>query len=157
MRKSRRKSGTPPSPDWATSISKLRRHLNLNQTAFGERLHFSAMSVSRWERGMNEPTARSYIELGNLSGAPLCWYFWGRAGLRTEDLTRVMPKFGRQLSRASATKFQNAGTGSGHKISKTSQLVAIPLQEVVAASLGEMGDSLAMLHDAPVESVIPAL
>ena len=88
MRKSPRKSAIPPKPEWATTISELRQRLNLSQTDFGHRLHSSAMGVSRWERGNQEPSAGSYIELGNLAGAPLCWYFWGRAGLRAEDLMR---------------------------------------------------------------------
>ena len=67
-----------------------------------------------------------------------------------------MPKFGRQLSRTGTLNFQIASAGSGLKTSKAPQLVAIPLQEVVAASHGERGDSSAILHDAPVESVIAA-
>ena len=105
---------------------------------------------------MHEPTAGGYIELGNLAGAPLCWYFWGRAGLRAEDLRRVMPKFGRQLGRTRTLNFQIASAGSGLKTSKVPQLVAIPLQEVVAVSHGERGDSSATLHDAPFEGVIAA-
>ena len=82
MRKSRSKSGTPPKPDWAANISELRQRLNLSQTVFGGRLNSSAMSVSRWERGNQEPSADSYIELGNLAGAPVCWYFWSRPASR---------------------------------------------------------------------------
>src|SRR6266436_3750408 len=104
MRKSRSKSGIPPKPDWATTIFELR-----------QRLHSSAMGISRWERGTHEPPAGIYIELGNLAGAPLCWYFWGRAGLRNEDLRRAMPKFGRQPSRTGTLNFQIASAGSGLK------------------------------------------
>jgi SOS-response transcriptional repressor LexA len=69
---------------------------------------------------------------------------------------RVMPKLGRQLNRTSTVNFQIASAGSGLKTSKAPQLVAIPLQEVVAASHGEKGGSSAILYDAPVESVIAA-
>ena len=85
MRKSPGKSDIPLKPEWATSVFELRQRLNLSQTDFGQRLHSSAMGVSRWERGNQEPNAGSYIDLGNLAGAPLCWYFWGRAGLRAVD------------------------------------------------------------------------
>jgi SOS-response transcriptional repressor LexA len=156
MRKSSGKSNILPKSEWATTIYELRQRLNLSQDAFGHRLHSSAMCISRWERGMHEPTAGGYIELGNLAGAPLCWYFWGRAGLRAEDLRRVMPKFGRQLDRTRTLNFQIASAGSGLKTSKVPQLVAIPLQKVVAASHGERGDSSATLHDAPFEGVIAA-
>ena len=67
-----------------------------------------------------------------------------------------MPKFGRQLGRTGSLNFQIASAGSGLKTSKVPQLVAISLQEVVAASHGERGDSSATLHDAPFEGVIAA-
>ncbi len=156
MRKSRSKSEIPSKPDWAANISELRQRLNLSQVVFGGRLNSSAMSISRWERGTQEPSADSYIELGNLAGAPVCWYFWGRAGLQTEDLMRVMPKLGKRFSRTRTVVLQSATAGSGSKIPVAPQLVAIPLLEVVAASHGERGDSSAILHDAPVESMIAA-
>jgi DNA-binding transcriptional regulator YiaG len=142
MRKSRSKSGISPKPEWATTISELRQRLNLSQRALGQRLHCTAMSVSRWERGTREPPGGTYIEVGNIAGAPLCWYFWGRAGLRNEDLMRVMPKVRRRLTQANAINFQIASAGSGDKTSKAPQLVAIPLLKVVAASHGEKGDRL---------------
>jgi len=74
---------------------------------------------------VHEPPAGTYIELGNLAGKPLCWFFWGRAGLRNEDLMRVMPKFRRRLSLTNAINFQIASAGGGKK-SKVPQLVAIP-------------------------------
>ncbi|MCU1341660.1 MAG: putative prophage repressor [Candidatus Acidoferrum typicum] len=156
MPKSQSKSGIPPKPEWATAISELRQRLNLSQTAFGRRLHSSAMGISRWERGTHEPPAGIYIELGNLAGAPLCWYFWGRAGLRNEDLMRVMPKLRESINRANVINFQIASAGGGHKRPKVAQLVAVPLVKVVAASHGENGDSVPTLHDAPVETMIAA-
>jgi DNA-binding transcriptional regulator YiaG len=70
MRKSQSNPKIPPKPKWATTISDLRQRLNLSQAVFGGRLNSSAMSVSRWERGNQEPSAGSYIELGNLAGVP---------------------------------------------------------------------------------------
>jgi DNA-binding transcriptional regulator YiaG len=83
MRKTRTKTKTSNKPDWAAMISGLRQRLGLSQTAFGNEVHSSAMGVSRWERGAQEPPSHSYIELGNLAGDPECWFFWGRAGLRS--------------------------------------------------------------------------
>jgi SOS-response transcriptional repressor LexA len=114
------------------------------------------MGVSRWERGAQEPPSHSYIELGNLAGDPDCWFFWGRAGLRTEDLERVMPKLGKRFGRTNSIDFQIARAGSGNKKSTTPPLVAIPLLKVAVASSGEKGDSSTMLHDAPVETMIAA-
>src|ERR1700676_1219936 len=99
MPKSESKSGIPPKPEWATTISELRQRLNLSQLAFGRRLHSSAMGISRWERGTQEPGAGTYMELGILAGAPLCWFFGAGAGVRNEDLMRVMPKLRKSSNR----------------------------------------------------------
>lgn len=96
MSKCRSKSSLPFDLECSTAIAELRHQFKLSQTEFGKKFHSSAMAVSRWERGVQEPTSGSYIELGNLAGDPNCWYFWGRAGLRYEDLMRVVPQVRRR-------------------------------------------------------------
>jgi len=156
MRTSRSEPAIPLKPEWAKSVFELRQSLNLSQTDFAQRLHSSAMGVSRWERANQEPSAGNYIELGNLAGTPLCWYFWGRAGLRAEDLTRVMHKLERRISPQRAIDYRIAHAGSGDKKLSTPQLVAIPLLKVAVATHGGRGDNSPLLHDAPAESVIAA-
>jgi len=147
----------PAKPEWAKKISGLREQLKLNQTDFGHKLNSSAMAVSRWERGAQEPPSHSYIELGNLAGDPLCWYLWGRAGLRSEDVMKVMPKMQKRLRQSHTQDFEIVTAGSGaRKLAKKQQLIAIPLLEIVAASPGERGDDVPFLHDAPVDSMIAA-
>src|SRR5438552_8705662 len=65
---------------WASRIIALRRRMGVSQSELGEQLNSSAMAVSRWERGVQEPPASIYIQLGNVTGDPECWHFWGRAG-----------------------------------------------------------------------------
>jgi SOS-response transcriptional repressor LexA len=156
MRGSRSTPKTSLKPDWATAIFELRQRLNLSQATLAGSLHCSAMAISRWERGDQEPGAGGYIDLGNIAGAPLCWYFWGRAGLRTEDLMRVMPKVWKRFNQTQVIDLQKASADSGDKKSSASQLVAIPLLKAVAASHGERGDSSMLLRDAPVETLIAA-
>src|SRR6202041_2984143 len=100
------KPRTAGRPEWATRISELRKELKLSQTSFGQKLQSSAMAVSRWERGVQEPPSHNYIEIGNLAGDPGCWYFWGRAGLRSEDVMRVMPGMQRRLRRSHTHDFE---------------------------------------------------
>lgn len=78
-------------PQWATRIEKLRAALGMSQTELAEKLAVSAMAVSRWERGINEPSASGYIQLGKLSGIGNsdCWFFWSRAGLHKSDLKNL--------------------------------------------------------------------
>jgi SOS-response transcriptional repressor LexA len=144
-------------PEWANKILELRERLHLNQTAFGLKLQSSAMAVSRWERGAQEPSSRSYIEIGNLAGDPGCWYFWERAGLRSEDVMKVMPGMRRRLRRSHIHDFEIVRAGSGNrKLAEKLQLVAVPLLKIVAASHGEKGDDITSLHDAPIDSMIAA-
>ena len=152
-----RKSTPSGRPPWAKAIRELRLRLKLSQSGLGARIGFSAMTISRWERGAQEPPAHGYIGLGNLARDESCWYFWERAGLRSEDVLRVLPT-AQQSTRASALQnFEIVSAGSGPKKStKKHELVAVPLLKVAAGSLGKVGDNLTMLGEAPVESMIAA-
>lgn len=68
-------------PEWAHRIAKLRDSLRITQTSLAERLKVTPMSVSRWERGTQEPSSEILILLGNMSAEPDNWYFWRAAGL----------------------------------------------------------------------------
>jgi SOS-response transcriptional repressor LexA len=155
MPKIRKNSKISAKPEWAEKISELRRQLHLNQTAFGHKLQSSAMAVSRWERGAQEPPSHSYIEIGNLAGDPRCWYFWGRAGLRSEDIMKVMPGMQKRLRQTQDFEIVTAGSGT-RKLTGKLQLVAVPLLKTIAAAHGQKGDDIPFLHDAPVESMIAA-
>ena len=77
-------------PEWAVRIEKLRDRLGFSQTEFAGKLDVSAMAVSRWERGINEPPSHCYIALGKLAGQDGCWFFWERAGLTKNDVRRML-------------------------------------------------------------------
>jgi len=156
MRKPTKRTKLPSKPDWADMISRLRDKLGLSQTAFGHEVHSSAMGVSRWERGAQEPPSHSYIELGNLAGDPDCWFFWGRAGLRSEDLMRAVPKLRSRFPESGVHSFQMVHAGATAMKVEKAQLVAIPLLKLVAATNGEKGDNIPILREAPVESIIAA-
>lgn len=156
MRKQSNKSRVAVRPDWAGMISRLRQRLGLSQTSFGYEVHSSAMGVSRWERGAQEPPSHTYIELGNLAGDPDCWFFWGRAGLRSEDLMRVLPKLQSRFPHPNLHDLRIAHAGASARKPEKSQLVAIPLLKLVAATNGAKGDNMPILHEAPIESIIAA-
>src|SRR4051812_26503188 len=79
-------------PEWATRLEGLRESLGLSQAALAKKLNVSAMAPSRWERGVHEPPADVFLELGKLAGKRGCWYFWERAGLSRRDLTTVLTR-----------------------------------------------------------------
>jgi len=152
-----RKPSPSASPPWAKAIRALRANLGLNQGDLGSRVGFSAMAVSRWERGAQEPPSHAYIALGNLAHDSSCWYFWERAGLRSEQVLRVLPTLERntRFSKLQNLEIVSAGTGPKHHHEKI-QLVALPLLRAVAGSHGEKGDDLHLLSDAPIEGMLAA-
>src|SRR5437763_3138867 len=121
-------------PEWADRITALRRHAELTQSGLGKHLNCSAMAVSRWERGEQEPPANIYIQLGNITGDPECWYFWGRAGLHSGDLMRVLPAVRTRLQKERLPDLQIVQAGAHGLRKKGSDLVAIPVLSVVAAT-----------------------
>jgi len=144
-------------PEWSRQIERFRRSLKLTQSELGKRLGTSTMSVSRWERGILEIPADIYIKLGNLAGDPLCWYFWGRAGLRSEDVMRVLPAARDRLheSRMASVLVVHAG-GQKRPPVTAADLVAIPLLPVHAATPGEQGDKEVDLEQVPPETMLAA-
>ena len=108
------------------------------------------MAVSRWERGAQEPPSHGYIALGNLARDESCWYFWERAGLRSEHILRVLPTIGKSIraSELEHVEIVNAGSGLRSRPEKI-QLVAVPLLNAVAGAHGEKGDDVHMLSKAP--------
>lgn len=144
--------------DWAEHIINLRQRLKLSQSGLGRLLDSSAMAVSRWERAIQEPPANVYIQLGNITGDPECWYFWERAGLQSDDLMRVLPSIRSRLRRDRLPDFEivHAGAKASKASSKKTQLVAIPVLPVVAATHDGKGDSAVMLEQARPESMFAA-
>src|ERR1700750_1598741 len=73
-------------PEWSHRIQRLLRDLRLTQASLAEQLGVSPATVSRWIQGRNEPTAQTYIALGNLAQRPDGMYFWERAGMDSAGL-----------------------------------------------------------------------
>ncbi len=67
-------------------IYKLRMRLGMSQTELGDRCGVTAMSVSRWEAGTNDPPADCTVQLAKLSDEPTAfWFFLGQIGLAKRD------------------------------------------------------------------------
>lgn len=109
-------------PEWAARVKKLRHHLHLSQSGLGQQLQYSAMAVSRWERGIQEPPADCYIKLGELAGSPDCWYFWERAGLKSSEVMRVLPRDKRLFPKSTFPDFDIVVAGTGVKVRSTKKL-----------------------------------
>jgi transcriptional regulator with XRE-family HTH domain len=121
------------SSEWTERIRRLLTQLKLSQAGLAERLGVSPPTVSRWLQGRHEPTAESYVALGNLAHPPDGVYFWERAGMDTSGLLDA--SFLKALSslRVSLQDFRLVATKklSRHLAGK-GNAVAIPLLNVTA-------------------------
>ncbi len=73
-------------------IEQLRMKFAMSQTDFAKRFRTTAMSLSRWERGVNPPEARALLKLGLLAKKQGMdgWMFWNEAGLKKEDARAML-------------------------------------------------------------------
>ena|ERR1700722_20157241 len=143
---------TQAPPEWARKILTFRQTLELTQAELGKRLKTSAMAVSRWERGDAAPPADAYIRLGNIADDPLCWFFWGRAGLSTADVMRVLPTASRRLREGRIASVQVVHAGAVGSL-KPARFVAIPILPVRAATPGADGDEVSDLDQLKPEAI----
>jgi SOS-response transcriptional repressor LexA len=149
----------PTNPEWARKILRLRHSMGLTQSAFASRLHYSAMALSRWERGTHEPPAQAYIQIGNLIGEPESSWFWQRAGFKSSDLSKMVPEGRGILRKSSFPDFEIVAAGSHKKNTNglhKARLVAIPVLAAHAATHGGKGDQALDLDDIPVHEMIAA-
>jgi SOS-response transcriptional repressor LexA/DNA-binding XRE family transcriptional regulator len=141
-------------PDWSRKILAFRQDRKLTQGGLAKHLNTSAMAVSRWERGEAEPPAEAYIRLGHLAGDPLCWFFWGRAGLSTADLMRILPAARRRLRQDGIGNVQVVSAGVGRVSSlKPTDFVAIPVLPIHAATPGAYAEEVADLDQLKPETI----
>jgi transcriptional regulator with XRE-family HTH domain len=81
-----------PLPGWSKRIRKIRSTLKLSQAALALRLRCSAMTVSRWERGLLRPTSAKLIALGRLAGPPSGRHFWQMAGISPHAIKQMFDR-----------------------------------------------------------------
>ena len=80
-------------PTIGQQIASLRLKMDLNQNNFAKYFGVSAMAVSRWERNVNEPSARELIRLGLLARQAGLdgWAYWDLAGITQSDARAALP------------------------------------------------------------------
>jgi len=119
--------------EWSARIRRLLADQKLTQAGLAERLGVSPPTVSRWIQGRHEPTAESYIALGNLARRPDGIYFWERAGMDASGLEGAS-----SLGAASSLRvaLEDLHLVSSKKITRDlsgkGDAVAIPLLNVTA-------------------------
>ncbi len=70
----------------AAAVSDLREKLGVNQRDFADKFGVSAMAVSRWESGANDPPGKCLVQMAKLAKDPNSyWLFLGALGLTKKD------------------------------------------------------------------------
>jgi phage repressor protein C with HTH and peptisase S24 domain len=146
------KNKTNGIPPWAKRIEGLRRKMKASQGELARKLRCSAMTVSRWERGLLAPSADHYIALGKLAGKQDCWYFWELAGLMIGDLYRVLPD--KTAERLPSPSLDYAGAGIRKR--EEEEMVPIPVRNAVAGAHGSKGDRRLTLERIPANRTMGA-
>src|SRR5215831_7808995 len=95
-------------PEWAAQITTLRERLEINQAELARRMECSAMTISRWERGLLQPSAEHFIQLGNLGNKHEAWFFWEMAGIQPAKMIEALGGSSRAKKPTEAPQMQAA-------------------------------------------------
>ncbi|HET9307382.1 MAG TPA: XRE family transcriptional regulator [Candidatus Sulfotelmatobacter sp.] len=146
-----------PLQQWASQITALRQRLKINQAELARRMECSAMTISRWERGLLQPSAEHFVQLGNLGSKNEAWFFWEMAGIQASKMLEALSTTShhgfwsdvRQLEQASA------GAKALHPQKKT-QLVGLPLLKAVIGTHGVPSHLRTSLRAIPATEILGA-
>lgn len=143
--------------EWSDRLRRLLQDLKLTQAGLAERLGVSPATVSRWLAGKNEPTAETYVALGNLAGRPDGDYFWERAGIDTSELPETSVRQALSSIRVSLENFNLIATRNvSQQLEGKANAVAIPLMNVTAFGDRVPPNENVRLSQATMEEVLLA-
>ncbi len=146
---------TKRKPVWAQRIEDLLHKLGLTQASLSERLDVSPMTVSRWVRGTNRPTAETYIKLAALSGPPEDAYFLEQAGLNANGYTGHTPTTASAVAvKLTAFRLIAGRQLSSADLSTLGDGVAIPILDAAAHANGDRPDPAPNLDRAQVDQIL---
>lgn len=142
--------------EWASQITKLRERLQINQAELARRMQCSAMTISRWERGLLQPSAEHFIQLGNLGGKNEAWFFWELAGIQASKMLQTLSpsQKGRRLDVPQLDQ-ASAGANAVHP-QRNAGLVRLPLLKAVIGTHGVQSDRRSSLRTIPATQVLGA-
>lgn len=142
-------------PEWALQITALRERLQINQAELARRMQCSAMTISRWERGLLQPSAEHCIQLGNQGNKNDAWFFWEMAGIQPAKMIEALTGSSRAKRLLDGPQLELTRTGAQPASSeKTPAVVGLPLLKAVVGTHGVPGDKRSSLRTIPASDVI---
>jgi len=143
------------SSEWVLQITALRARLGINQAELARRLKCSAMTISRWERGLLRPSSESLIQLGNLSNKKEAWFFWEMAGIQTAKMDEALARSSRPKLATQMLRVETIGAdGQALRVDRKFSVIGIPLLKAVVGSHGTAGDKRSILRSIASSGVI---
>lgn len=143
--------------EWASQITTLRERLRINQAELARRMECSAMTISRWERGLLQPSAEHFVQLGNLGSKNEAWFFWEMAGIQASKMIEALgtsARDGRSLELPHIGR-NSVGSEAVHS-EKISQVVGLPLLRAVIGTHGVQSDRRSSLRTIPATHILGA-
>lgn len=140
-------------PEWAFQITALRERLKINQAELARRLSCSAMTISRWERGLLQPSAEHFIQLGNLGDRTHAWFFWEMAGIQPAKMANALTPISRSERLGERSRRGHLADDQNGK----SDNVSVPVLKGVIGAHGTAGNRQSLRTIAAKGSVsVPA-
>ena len=127
-------------PEWALQITGLREHLEINQAELARRLSCSAMTISRWERGLLQPSAEHFIQLGNIGNKTQAWFFWEMAGIQPAKMAGALRSVSGSRRSEEILGGEVGSAANGKSASRKVSLVNLPLLKAYVGTHGSAGD-----------------
>ena len=155
----RRKSKRSAPPEWVDQITALRERLGINQAELARRMECSAMTISRWERGLLQPSAEHFIELGNLGNKSEAWFFWEMAGIQPAKMIEALSGSRARKEMESFRVHTSVAAGQASQAQNGGKVIGLPLLKTVAGAHGTHGDKRSSLRSIPTSEIVgvPAL
>ena len=149
----RRKSKRNPALEWVEHIIAMRERLGINQAELARRMECSAMTISRWERGLLQPSAEHFIELGNLGNKAEAWFFWEMAGIQPAKMMDALSG-SRKNREPEGAYLHHISVGKATRDRKDKGMLGVPLLKAVAGAHGTAGDKRGSLRSIPVSEIL---
>ena len=142
-------------PEWALQITALRERLQINQAELARQMQCSAMTISRWERGLLQPSAEHFVQLGNHGNKNEAWFFWEMAGIQPAKMIEALSGSSRTKRLLEGPQLQPSRPGAQlASTDKLSAVVALPLLKAVIGTHGVPGDKRSSLRTIPSSDAI---
>lgn len=96
------------------------------------------MTISRWERGLLQPSAEHFIQLGNLGDKTEAWFFWEMAGIEPAKMIQALGGNSRRMrsdNRLEANRLSGATPAA-----KSPEMIEVPLLKGFIGTHGVAGD-----------------